>query len=441
LNILSSLPTKGDIKRALRNLSLEKDGLNATYEQAMQRIESQGKGAPDLAKRTLSWIIHSTRPLSTLELIHALAVRADMPKLDEEYIPGIDRLQSICVGLITVDEQSGIVRLVHYTAQVYLELEQTQQLWFPDAQRQISQACVSYLSLDAFDTGFCNTDQDFEARLQHNPFYDYAARNWGHHVHAAPPDLQISVLRFLEDETKVASSNQAMMVAHKSTKGDYSQVVPKQVTGVHLAAWFGLAEITNALLKRGYLFDCKDTNGSTPMARAAARGHAMVVKLLLATAAVDPNSQDKYNATPLLWAAKGGHEDVVQVLLAEATIEPDLKDCDGVTPLQDAADEGCVGTVKLLLGAAGVDINSKNRFGETTLLRAASKGHEEVVELLLAAGADKESRSEFEHTPFSIAVARGQEEVVKLMLAVDGIDPDSRYSENRTPLHMAALRG
>jgi hypothetical protein len=46
-------------------------------------------------------------------------------------------------------------------------------------------ACVTYLSFDAFETGFCQTDEEFEARLQLNALYDYAARHWGHHARAA----------------------------------------------------------------------------------------------------------------------------------------------------------------------------------------------------------------------------------------------------------------
>ena len=53
-------------------------GLDKTYEQAMKRIEGQEEGSRELAKQVLSWITCAKRPLSTSELQHALAVRADM---------------------------------------------------------------------------------------------------------------------------------------------------------------------------------------------------------------------------------------------------------------------------------------------------------------------------------------------------------------------------
>jgi ankyrin repeat protein len=62
--------------------------------------------------------------------------------------------------------------------------------------------------------------------------------------------------------------------------------------------------------------DSKDNDGGTPLSWAAAYGHETVVKLLLATHGVEPNSKDtKYGQTPLYWAASKGYSDVVKLLL------------------------------------------------------------------------------------------------------------------------------
>ena len=37
---------------------------------------------------------------------------------------------SVCAGLVTVDEESDIIRLVHYTTQEFFE--RTQNIWFPN---------------------------------------------------------------------------------------------------------------------------------------------------------------------------------------------------------------------------------------------------------------------------------------------------------------------
>jgi ankyrin repeat protein len=56
-----------------------------------------------------------------------------------------------------------------------------------------------------------------------------------------------------------------MIVSEKYGYDDYSQRVARQITGVHLAACFGLTEITTTLLKIGYQSDSKDTDGRTPL--------------------------------------------------------------------------------------------------------------------------------------------------------------------------------
>lgn len=248
-----SKPTRGDIKLALRNLPKGMKGLNMTYEQAIKRIDGQEEDFRELAKLVLSWLIHAKRPLTTIELQYALAVRVGMKELDEDFIPAAEILLSICAGLVIVGENS-IIRLAHYTIQEYFE--RTWKDWFSDAQKDIATTCITYLSFNTFEAGFCSTDKKFETRLQLNPLYDYAARNWGHHARAASTEVEQSAVNFLKSEAKVSSSSQAMMAFGSSS--DYSQRVPRQITGVHLAAYFGLKEATIVLLKNGHGLDSKD---------------------------------------------------------------------------------------------------------------------------------------------------------------------------------------
>jgi hypothetical protein len=243
--------------------------------------------------------------------------------------------------------------------------------WFPNGQKNIAITCVTYLSFDCFETGFCPTNEEFEARLRVNPLYDYAARNWGHHVRIASTEVEQLILDFLENEAKVSASSQAMMVSEKYRYGHYSQNVPRQLTGVHLTACFGLTEMTSTLLKIGYQSDCKDTDGRTPLSEAAASGHEAVVRLLLGRADVEADSRDGAGRTPLSEAAERGHEAVVRLLLGRADVEADSKDGHGQTPLSWAADNGHEAVVRLLLDRADVEADSNNRDGRTPLSWAA----------------------------------------------------------------------
>lgn len=50
-------------------------------------IQIQGQLQAERAKQVLSWITYTKRPLTKLELLHALAVEANEPELDEDSIP------------------------------------------------------------------------------------------------------------------------------------------------------------------------------------------------------------------------------------------------------------------------------------------------------------------------------------------------------------------
>jgi hypothetical protein len=170
--------------------------------------------------------------------------------------------------------------------------------WFLDAETDIATICVTYLSFNVFETGICQDDMEFEERLQSYPLYDYASHNWGHHARQRFM-LIPEVVSFLETKGPVEASSQALF-AWKSYSRDlaYSQRFARQMTGLHLAAYFGVEIPVNVFYKIG------------PAA----------------------GSEDSYGRTPLSWAAENGRETVVQVLLDNGA-EVDAKDGDGRTPL------------------------------------------------------------------------------------------------------------
>ena len=131
----------------------KREVLDEAYKDVMERINGQKPGFRLLALKVLSWIVCAKRPLTTSELQHALAVVVGDSKLDEDNLERTERIISVCAGLATIDEESGIIRLVHYTTQEYFE--RTQRQWFPDAQTNITTICVSYLLFNEFESGIC----------------------------------------------------------------------------------------------------------------------------------------------------------------------------------------------------------------------------------------------------------------------------------------------
>jgi hypothetical protein len=95
----------------------------------MDTINGQKPGYRKLAIKVLSWITCAKRPLTTSELRCALAINVGKSELDQGDFSQLEDMVSVYTGLVTVDEQSNIIRLVYYTIQDYFE--RTQHDWFP----------------------------------------------------------------------------------------------------------------------------------------------------------------------------------------------------------------------------------------------------------------------------------------------------------------------
>jgi ankyrin repeat protein len=423
--------------------------LSQAYEHAMERIEGQAADQEELAKQVLSWITCAKRPLTTSELQHALAIEVGESELDGDNLPQIENMISVCAGLVTVDEESGIIRLVHYTTQEYFE--QTQSKWFPNAEAEITTLCVTYLSFSVFESGFCQTDNEFEERLQLYQLYDYASHNWAHHACKASISCH-EIIQFLKKQAQVEASSQGLLATKRyPTHLNYSQEFPRQMAGLHLAAYFGVDNAIRILSSNSP--DLKDSCGRTPLSLAAERGHEAVVQQLITSSKVDADSKNEGGRTPLSYAAERGYEAIVQLLLASSKVNANSKNNGGRTPLSYAAKEGHEAVVQLLLATNNVDADSKGSDGynnRTPLSYAAGGGHEVVVQLLLASGkvkADSKGADGYnrDRTPLSYAAERGHATVVQLLLASGKVKADSKgsgvFGEHRTPLAYAAGGG
>jgi hypothetical protein len=112
---LASQPSVGHIKRALRSWP---KSLHDMYENALERINNQATQERKLANKVLSWLVQTKRTPSMAELQHVLATEPGMEDLDEGLLPVVG---AICGGLVTVDQEADVVRLVHYSTREYLE--------------------------------------------------------------------------------------------------------------------------------------------------------------------------------------------------------------------------------------------------------------------------------------------------------------------------------
>jgi len=412
--------------------------LDQAYEQAMKRIEGQVADSYILAKQILSWITCARRPLTTLELRHALAVEINESELDEDNLPDIEDMVSACAGLVTIDRQSDIIRLVHYTAQEYFE--RTQDSWFPTAQNDLTMTCVTYLSFDAFETGFCPADQDFEERLQLNPLYNYAARNWGHHAQVASQEADPLIVSFLDSAAKVSAATQALMAIHfHPSRSGYSQKMPRRVGGVHLCAYFGLERVMTILLKSSPNLSLRDAHDRTPLSWAAEQGHEPIVKLLLSMDGVDLNAADQNGWTPLFLAAMRRHKSVVAILLATDSIDTGFKNKFGLTLLRLAATEGKILASTMLAVVYNMDRDLMTIEGQ---MWAAREQYGLLMNWLIEKyKIDLNMKDERGRTLLSYAAEHGLERAVKILSLTDTVRINIADKYGRTPMWWARRKG
>ena len=89
-------------------------GVDATYDEAMDRIRGQDDYDKEIAEWVLQWVSYAHRQLTYQELQGALAVTCDeeMTDIDDEHLIDEKIFVDVCAGLVVIDENQGIVHLV-----------------------------------------------------------------------------------------------------------------------------------------------------------------------------------------------------------------------------------------------------------------------------------------------------------------------------------------
>ena len=174
-----------------------------------------------------------------------------------------------------------------------------------------------------------------------------------------------------------------------------------------------------------------DTEGETPLHKAARNGHTAIIELILeyqprvdqATRSNDIRYLDwresANDATSLHLASGGGHLDAVKVLVAHgAEVEAQTWD-GGQTALHFATQYGHLDVVEFLVGQ-GANIETRTRDLEWTALHfAAAEGHEAVVVWLLKNGASPYAAIDDGTEALQLAAQRGYDGVVRALLKFD----------------------
>ncbi|KAF3067635.1 Ankyrin repeat domain-containing protein 50 [Trichoderma lentiforme] len=394
---LTECITPKAVMKALKSLPTGSDAYDYAYSAAMDRINQQVSGRSELAIKALSWITHARRPLSVFELQHALGVEVGEDKFDEENVPQVEDIVSTAVGLVTIDEKSKIIRLVHYTAQEFFE--RTKEKWLPDAETYIADICSTYLSYSAFENPCEPYGYKFRGRMKSYKLYTYAVLNWRHHVTASK--FSRNHVNFLKKTSSFYAYLQDYQ-SHVATRLPWSFRDFKYSTSLHFAAALGWNKIVTHLLRDFADADVRDDYNCTPFYMAASGGHSLVMETLLSFGQVDINVISSCSRfTPLISAAQGGHCEAVKLLLDTGKVNAGFECINKKTALWYAAVGGHDTVVQLLLDSRNYDADVIREIHSSALLGAVIMEKETTADLILNAGnADINVQTTSLYSPF-----------------------------------------
>ena len=355
-------------------------GLAGAYSATLGRIKGQGGEGSRVGIAALMWISHSGRPLKVDELCHALGVEIGSADLHDDNVSSITTLLGFCKGLVAVDKEALVVRLIHFTLQEYLQAYPEH---FNRPHAAMAETCLSYLNssqVKALSPNFSPNDP----HLQDTPFLEYSSVYWAVH---AKRDLSDCAKQLALRLFNNYSNHISLKILFKKERVNYFKFYsnkPLVFSGLHYESIFGIDEIVTCLVAvDGCNINPIDCTSSTPLMWAASNGHVGVVNILLGRDGVNSNSLDQRGQTPLHRAAAEGHEGVVKILLKRDGVNPNRPDKRGRTPLCRVAMGGHEGAVRILLGWDGINHNSLDKQGQTLLYIAALEGHEGAVKMLL----------------------------------------------------------
>lgn len=241
--------------------------------------------------------------------------------------------------------------------------------------------------------------------------------NKGADVNAKSLDYKTALMAAVEDgHTEVVQRLLACRSPENRIAVDQMDNDDPSYNALLIAVLHGRKEIVELLLAAGA--DPSVLYGTdTLIIRAAIKGHAEILEILLKTQKHTIDVKNIYGATALLYAAHG-YTECVRVLL-EHGANPNIANDDGFTPLTIAVFHDHPEIVKLLISAKA-NLNARNLDGSTALIYASYQNHEHCLGLLLEAGAT-DSLDKNGESALSLAMKSKHYNIIKRLLTPERV--------------------
>ncbi|CAG8958257.1 hypothetical protein HYFRA_00000611 [Hymenoscyphus fraxineus] len=253
--------------------------LPSSYERVLERVNRSSKQNQVLVLRTLNWIVYANEPLTTTQLLQALAVNNGEKSFDSSAMTTEEELLNWCSSLVRRNRISSRLELAHFTVKEFLlainpdETPDLSKYRLSNGHAILAEASIGFLRCELFDTlhissvdpiiwastenvtvDSCVPWVEFEKMF---PFFLHAAQYWHLYVLGSTSrEIEESSLELFISEkpqfrlwTLLSYTRQGHGYASKIGRTEVSPgYVSDKTSPLHWAASLGLSHICQNLI-------------------------------------------------------------------------------------------------------------------------------------------------------------------------------------------------
>ncbi|KAH6873705.1 ankyrin repeat-containing domain protein [Coprinopsis sp. MPI-PUGE-AT-0042] len=462
LQALCECVTALEVRQTLEDFPLR---IQDIYLQTWNRIVEQKSSHVLLAKAALVWVLHSSRSMTIEELQRAVATSPETYTFEPNRLAPGTILIALCRGLVILEEESRLVRLIHYTAKD--TLQELLHDSYPHPHSHLATVCITHLTQRGFQNTTIRSEEEFIAARQADPLLAYASDAWAVHarasldvedtrrriasfiseIHAFPaftgPDL-IDCFDILKPLHVLAMYHLPIsLIAHGKICGLNAETEIYRDSPFTLASWHGHeGAVASFLTYPGLLVNLVNRDGWSAIMAAAHCSHEGTVRILLARPGIQANHVGGEGSSAQVQATCEGYEGSNTPLFKHPEIQINLVNNRAHSALILAASIGHKGIVKLLLARPEIQVNMLDHDESSALMKAANEGHKGVVQLLLAHPEIHVNLVDYEEwSALMLAACHGREAVVKLLIERPSIQVNLVSNSGCSALMLAAYNG
>ncbi|KAI3316755.1 ankyrin repeat-containing domain protein [Xylariaceae sp. AK1471] len=385
---LRSAASVREILELLQSLSHK---IDEQYSMYFDRVRLHPRS--NLALQAIQWVSCTYRPLRVPELLEALAIRPDDLDFDPTGMIAVDKIIQAAGGLLVLDADSNIIRLVHDSLRDYMDRNQAQILGTPHL--SILTILATYLDFRAFDNkpGRVVSENwlDIELLRSKHKLLDYACCHWNYHLHLAAPSGQSLGIGIVG---RAAASSALLRITTSTRLGsaisglspfDVAVLWENATLAAQILTKFDDVSCAELSVKAYANLTIEDHAGNTPIHTAASHGSDAVLGIYLESAEkfghLDSiiNRLDRPGWTPLHLALSNGHLECATQLLKHGA-NPNATTVSGQMSAHLAI-TSCPSALRILQDAGAI-FDSFTRTGRSGLHIACARGGDLIDENL-----------------------------------------------------------